>query len=98
MFKRLEDSSFELVTITVDGRSLEVPSTDTVAAALLASGDPSTRTTPVSGTPRAPFCLMGICYECMVVIDGRPNQRACKERVRDGMAIERQQGVGLLPR
>ena len=40
--------------------------------------------------PRAPFCMMGACFECLVEIDGRANQRACQVRVRGGMRVRRQ--------
>jgi predicted molibdopterin-dependent oxidoreductase YjgC len=98
MFKRLDDEPENLVTVMIEGQAVEVPAGETVAAAVLASGMGYTRTTPVSGSPRAPFCLMGVCYECLMVIDGQPNQRACRERVREGMTIERQHGSGALPR
>lgn len=97
MFRRLDETPDERVTITIDGQPFEVSAGETVAAAVLASGIGHTRTTLVSATPRAPFCLMGVCYECLMVIDGRPNRRACRERVREGMRIERQQGPGTLP-
>jgi predicted molibdopterin-dependent oxidoreductase YjgC len=98
MFKRLDDEPENLVTVMIEGQAVEVPAGETVAAAVLASGMGYTRTTPVSGSPRAPFCLMGVCYECLMVIDGQPNQRACRERVHEGMTIERQHGSGTLPR
>ena len=94
MFKRLDNSTRKEVSVTIDGQPVKVPDGETVAAAMLTHGMPSTRRTPVSGAPRAPFCLMGVCYECLVVIDGRANQRACMERVREGMRIECQQGTG----
>jgi predicted molibdopterin-dependent oxidoreductase YjgC len=98
MFRRLEISTSEPVEIIIDGRKQVAAAGDTVAAALLVSGlsPPYSRTTPVSAAPRAPLCLMGVCYECLVVIDGRPNQRACQVEVRDGMCIERQHGPGEL--
>jgi predicted molibdopterin-dependent oxidoreductase YjgC len=96
MFKRLHDNPGNLVTVIIDGRSVEVPAGETVAAAVLTSGMGHTRTTPLSDSPRAPFCLMGVCYECLMVIDGQPNRRACRARVRDGMTIERQHGTGTL--
>ena len=94
MFKRLDSPARKRVSVTIDDQPVKVPEGETVAAALLAQGLRSTRRTPVSGAPRAPFCLMGVCYECLVVIDGRANQRACMERVREGMRIECQQGLG----
>ena len=50
------------------------------------------RTTPVSGAPRAPYCLMGVCFECLVTIDGVGNRQGCMVAVRDGMRIETRKG------
>lgn len=97
MFKRLDENLKETVTVHIDGQPHRVPAGETVAAAVLASGLLHTRTTPVSGAPRAPFCLMGVCYECLMIIDGLPNQRACKTFVREGMTIDRQHGTGVMP-
>ena len=94
MFRRLDSDGGEPVTVTINGQPVQVRRGETVAAAVLAQGLTHTRTTPVSGAPRAPLCLMGVCYECVMVIDGRPNQRACMETVREGMRIECQQGAG----
>ena len=96
MFKRLDDTPETLVTVTIEGQPVVVPAGETVAAAVLASDLGHTRTTPVSGAPRAPFCLMGVCYECLMVINGQANQRACREVVNEGMTIERQHGPGEL--
>ena len=96
MFKRLENKPEKLVTVSIEGQSIKVPAGETVAAAVLVSGIGYTRTTPVSGAQRAPFCLMGVCYECLMVINDQPNKRACRERVEEGMSIERQQGPGKL--
>ena len=97
MFRRLDDNPAEQVTIYIDGRPFSVPAGETVAAAVLASGMTRTRSTPVSGAPRAPFCLMGVCYECLMIIDGHANRRACREWVREGMTIEFQPGPGAMP-
>ena len=94
MFKRLDNPAHNRVNITINGQPVQVPEGETVAAAVLAHGLAVTRTTPVSGAPRAPFCLMGVCFECLMVIDGIANQRACMAQVREGMRIECQQGVG----
>ena len=96
MFKRLDDTPEKLVTVTIEGQPVAVPAGETVAAAVLVSGIGHTRTTPISDTPRAPFCLMGVCYECLMVINGQANQRACREVVEEGMTIERQHGTGDL--
>lgn len=96
MFKRVEKRVEDCVTIYLDGLPIEACAGESVAAALLAHGVSHTRTTPVSGSPRAPFCLMGVCYECLVIIDGQPNMRACRELVHAGMKVERQSGAGIL--
>ena len=92
MFRRLHDPDTQLVTIEFEGESLSVGAHETVAAALLAAAPGHTRTTPVSGAPRLPFCMMGTCFECLVEIDGNPNRQACMEPVRDGMKVRRQDG------
>ena len=93
MFKRLEPITEPTVTITIEERQITVPATDSVAAAMLAAGILANRTTPVSGALRAPYCLMGTCFECLVEIDGMPNQQACQTQVRDGMTVTVQQGT-----
>jgi predicted molibdopterin-dependent oxidoreductase YjgC len=91
MFKRLLESGVPIV-LTVDGRRLTARAGDTVAAALLAAGMDHCRTTPVSGAPRAPYCLMGVCFDCLVTVDGVGNRQACLVPVRDGMKVETQVG------
>jgi len=96
MFKRLETKPQNRVTIFINDRPYGVPADETVAAAVLASGIRYTRTTQVTGKHRAPYCMMGVCFECLMVIDGRANQRACQLTVVDGMRIECQQETGVL--
>ena len=91
MFKRLAEAGAP-VAITVDGRAISARTGDTVAAALLLAGIDHCRTTPVSGAPRAPYCLMGVCFDCLVVIDGVGNRQGCLVPLRDGMRIETQHG------
>ena len=68
-----------------------------VAAAVLASNPEFTRTTPISGEKRAPYCLMGTCFECLMEIDGEPNRQACMMVVTDGMVVKRQTGKREMP-
>jgi sarcosine oxidase subunit alpha len=91
MFKRLGEAG-AAVTLTVDGQPVQARAGDTVAAALLAGGIRHCRTTPVSGAPRAPYCLMGVCFDCLVTIDGVGSRQACLVPVRDGMTVETQLG------
>ena len=99
MFKRLQpDTDYAEVTIFIDGRPFAVRDIDTVAAAMLGAGLDHCRTTPVSGAPRAPYCMMGVCFDCLVEIDGIGNRQACLVRVRDGMRVEVQRGKRELGR
>jgi predicted molibdopterin-dependent oxidoreductase YjgC len=92
MFQRLPDASRTSVRIEIEGEIYEARAGDTVAAALLAAGRTHCRTTPVSGAPRAPYCMMGVCFECLVRVDGVANRQACMLIVREGMRIELQRG------
>ena len=93
MFKRLHDINEPTVTITIEDRQIKVPASDNVAAAMLSAGIVIARTTAVSGAPRGPYCMMGTCFECLVEIDGVPNQQACQTQVRAGMNITVQRGL-----
>lgn len=92
MFRKLNRSgvSIPAATITLDDTELTVDADETIAAVLLRTPSPIARSTPISGTPRAPFCLMGVCFECLVEVDGVSSVRSCVTRVCDGMTIRRQ--------
>jgi hypothetical protein len=91
MFQRVGKSGGDVV-ISVDGARVTAQAGDSVAAALLAAGLTPTRTTPVSGAPRAPYCMMGVCFECLVTVDDIGNRQGCLIPVREGMRIETQKG------
>ena len=92
MFRQLPDRAAGTVTVTIDGKPATARAGDSVAAALLAAGVLACRTTPVDGAPRGPYCLMGVCFDCLVMIDGVGNRQGCLVPVRDGMKVETQQG------
>ncbi len=94
MFKRLSKLNEPTVTVNIEGEDVQAPLGETVAATVLVHNLGYTRTTPISGAPRAPLCMMGVCFECLMEIDGVPNIQACQVRVTEGMKIRRQQGVG----
>lgn len=95
MFARLPDAPDlrDVVDVIVDGTPATARAGDSVAAALLAAGIPYCRTTPVGGAPRAPFCMMGACFDCLVTIDGVGSQQACLVVVVPGMRIDTQRGA-----
>lgn len=75
-----------VVSLKFDGQEIETIEGETVAAALAAAGVTSMRQAR-SGAPRGPFCGMGVCFDCLVTIDGRPSQRACLTKIRAGMDV-----------
>jgi hypothetical protein len=90
LFRRLRDAP-RVVRVELDGETVMAGELDTVASLLLGSVAPDRyRRSAASGLPRAPLCMMGVCFECLVEIDGQTNQQGCLVRVRDGMRIRRQ--------
>lgn len=77
----------EGITFTLDGRPVSARRGETVAAALMADGRLRLRDSPRAGTPRGAFCLMGVCQECVVLIDGMRRQ-ACMVEANEGMKVE----------
>ena len=89
MFKQQEgQNSSELVTVTLDGEKREIPAGLSVAAALFSVGEIISRISPSSQKPCSPHCLMGVCYECLMEIDGVQRQ-ACVVEVKEGLVINR---------
>lgn len=88
MLSRLSDGIPRPVTITIDGRAFEARAGDSVAIALLAAGVVATRISAVSASPRGAYCLMGVCFECLVTVDGVASRQGCLVEVREGMRIE----------
>jgi len=98
MFARLPDldPDREAFALEVDGEKVVARSGESVAAALLAAGRMQCRSTAISGAARGPYCMMGVCFECLVTIDGRPGQQACLVAARPGMRVESAQGACTL--
>lgn len=84
-----------VIGLQIDGHPVTAYQGETVAAVLLAEGIRAFRQTHQAGEPRGLFCGMGICYECLVTVDGRPNIRACLTPVAEGMRIETRAEVEL---
>ncbi len=82
------------VEIMVDGQAIRAFEGESVAVALLAAGRRTLRITARHGEPRGLYCGIGVCFDCVMTIDGQPNVRTCQTAVRAGMRIESQQGDG----
>jgi sarcosine oxidase subunit alpha len=78
------------ISITVDGRSLDVLDGEILAAALWANGFISLGHNPSNGSHRGLYCGIGHCYECRVTLDDVEDIRSCLIRVRDGMRVSLQ--------
>lgn len=76
------------VGFTFAGRPVQAKAGDTVAMALWAAGEPVLRQSSRDGAPRGVLCNMGICYECLCVVDGA-TVRGCTTLVREGMVVQR---------
>jgi hypothetical protein len=92
MFRLRPDAPAATVAVEVEGRSILVPPGASAAAAVLLAGLSSIRDTPVGGAERAPYCMMGVCFDCLAEIDGVPNRQSCMVAARPGMRIRRQRG------
>jgi D-hydroxyproline dehydrogenase subunit gamma len=92
MFRRLTEATRPAVAMVIDGMPVAAQEGDSVAAAMLACDQSIARITPVSEALRAPFCLMGVCFDCLVTINGIANRQACMIAVRPGMRVETGRG------
>jgi D-hydroxyproline dehydrogenase subunit gamma len=75
------------ITILVNGREVVAYQGETVLAALIAAGWRTLRKSHILREGRGPLCGTGLCYECLVSVNGRSNQRACMTEVQACMEI-----------
>ena len=92
MFRKINDAVAPVLTVTVDGQAVAAEPGESVAAVLLRQPAPASRSTPVNGSPRAPFCMMGVCFDCLAIVDGAASTQTCLVSVCEGMRVERQFG------
>ena len=76
------------ITITVNGQPVPAYAGESIAAALMAAGWRAFRRTETGHAPRGFFCGMGICFDCLVTVDGAPNVRSCMAEVQEGCVIQ----------
>ena len=86
------DTSTKTISLTLDGELIMAQAGDTVAAALLAHSGTASRETG-KGASRTAFCMMGVCFDCLIEVDGSPNVQGCMVQVRDGMVLRRPNGL-----
>jgi hypothetical protein len=82
------------LAFSFDGEPLTALPGQTIGAALLAAGVRSWRTTRRNDRPRGLFCGIGVCFDCLVTVNGRPGVRACLAAVEAGDDVRTQRGGG----
>ena len=90
MFQQLLEPTSPRCQIELDGSPIEAPEGTNLAVFFMTRGDWPFRRSPVGGAPRAPYCLMGACFECLVEVDGVRDRQACQTVIRAGMRVRRQ--------
>ena len=80
------------IEFTFDGESINAITGQSVAAALLAANQRALRKTRFNNNDRGVFCGIGVCFDCLVVVDGITNQRACLIEAKPGMKVQTQVG------
>lgn len=83
-----------VVAFTFAGHRLTGYDGEPVAVALLVAGIRAFPRTAIPGDVRGSYCMTGRCADCLVVIDGQPDQRACQVPLRQGMRVEPQVSLG----
>lgn len=78
----------EKVTLSVNGKDVPAYKGETILAALMAAGYKTLKKSPLEKNPRGALCGMGVCFECIVTVNGIPNVRSCMTEVEDNMEIE----------
>ena len=81
------------VSVLVNGAVVRMSPAASLAAGLLAAGITAVRVSPVGQGARAPYCMMGVCFECLLEINGVPNRQSCLLELKEGMDIRTQDGM-----
>jgi hypothetical protein len=92
MFRKLHEPDSGKLTIEIDGVPIVAEVGETVAAVLVRQTEVWSRLTPVSQSKRGPYCMMGVCFDCLAEVDGVPSVQTCLKPVCDGMRVMRQTG------
>lgn len=97
MFRKLHEPA-QTTTIRIDGVGVVAEPGESVAAVILRQDEAWSRLSAISRCKRAPYCMMGVCFECLAEVDGVASVQTCLQEVRDGMDVRRQTGKRRLPK
>ncbi len=87
MFKRLDENEALPIGFRYNGEPVFARCGESIAAALLGAGHEVFRRSAVSHSPRGPYCMMGVCFECLVSVDEGAPVQACMTSVRAGIEV-----------
>jgi len=88
----------EPIDLLVDGEAIKAYAGETIAGALTAAGRRVFRHTAKTGAPRGLFCGIGICFDCLVTVEGMGQVRSCMVSVQPGMRVSLFEGNPSAPR
>lgn len=74
--------------IEFDGTPVPFTPGQTIGGALAGAGIVSWRTTRRDHAPRGLFCGIGVCFDCLVTVDGVRSQRACLVEACAGQVVQ----------
>lgn len=92
MFRKLLEPGEDAMAIEIDGVAVAATAGESVAAVLLRQEDAWSRETAISGSKRAPYCMMGVCFDCLAEVNGVASVQTCLTTATPGMRIRRQTG------
>ena len=81
-----------MITFTYEGVELSAQPGQSIAAALIANNERITRFTRIENKARGAFCGIGICFDCLIIVNGQSNQRSCITEIQEGMVLAVQHG------
>jgi predicted molibdopterin-dependent oxidoreductase YjgC len=79
----------DLLAFRFEGRPVDAAPGASIGAALWAAGIREWRLTRINGRPRAMFCGIGQCFDCLVRVNGGSVVRACVTPAADGDEVTR---------
>lgn len=75
------------IPVQINGKKVTAHEGETVLALLVAQGIQVLRRSGKKNQARGMVCGMGVCYECLVTVNGVPDQQACMTPVSENMEI-----------
>ena len=85
MFRQINGDRTD-ITIFIDEKPANALIGETVAAVLLREKIYAVHAT-LNGEPRGPYCMMGVCFDCMIILEDGQNDQACQVEVTEGLKI-----------